>query len=140
MEKKKQIQKYDWKEEYSVGIESIDEQHKKYVEIMNLLIDVINGGECHERIADVFFSLAYYAEHYFINEEIMFKDYKYPHLSQHKELHNDFILRIIQFQKEFENDKDDVCTELFSYLENWFKNHILDYDIKAADFLREHEV
>lgn len=138
MKDKKVLQKYDWKKEYSVGIESIDEQHKKFVEIMNLLIDVINDNACNDRVADVFFSLAYYAEHYFINEEIMFKDYKYPNLSHHKELHNDFILRIIQFQKEFEQDKDNVCRELLGYLENWFKEHILDYDIKASSFLKEH--
>lgn len=137
MKEKEFIQKYDWKEEYSVGIESIDEQHKKFVEILNLLIDVINDNDCSLRIADVFFSLAYYAEHYFINEEIMFKDYKYPNLSHHKDLHNTFILRIIKFQKEFEQDKDNVCRELLSFLQDWFRDHILDYDHKASEFLKK---
>jgi hemerythrin-like metal-binding protein len=140
MKDKYKLEKHDWKEEYSVGIESIDEQHKKFVEILNLLIDVINGGECSDRITDVFFSLAYYAEHYFINEEIMFMDYKYPNLTQHKELHNEFILKITLFQKGFENNKNDVCRDLYAYLEAWFKEHILDYDIKASNFLKEHGV
>ena len=129
------LQKYEWKEEYSVNIEAIDEQHKKFVDIINLLIDIVNKKECNARIADIFFSLAYYAEHYFINEEILFKDYQYPNLSHHKDLHNKFILRIIQFQKEFEADKENICEELLQYLEEWFKEHILEYDKSASDFL-----
>jgi hemerythrin-like metal-binding protein len=134
------LQKHEWKDDYSVNIESIDEQHKKFIEIINLLIDVVNKKHCNSRVADVFFSLAYYAEHYFINEEILFKDYQYPNLTQHKELHNNFILRIIQFQKEFEADKENVCEELLGYLEDWFKEHILQYDKSASDFLKEHGI
>ena len=138
MEDRKLLKKFDWKKDYSVNIDIIDEQHKKFLDIMNLLIDTINENDCSQRVADIFFSLAYYAEHYFINEEIMFKNYQYPNLTQHKEVHNKFIMRIIQFQKEFEQDKENVCEELLQYLEDWFKEHILDYDKQASDFLLEH--
>ena len=137
MSDRKSLQKHMWKEEYSVNITEIDDQHKKFIEILNILIDIINEGQNSNRVADLFFSLAYYAEHYFINEEIFFAEYKYPKLIQHKEHHDKFIKRIIRFQKEFEQEREYVCEQLFAYLESWFYDHILQYDKDAAVFLKD---
>jgi len=126
-----------WKEEYNVNIGLLDKQHKKFLEIFNLLKKAINEGACERNISKVFFSLVYYAEHHLIQEEIYFKNYKYPNFNLHKEAHNHFINRIIKFREDFEEGKEDVCVEMYYFLEEWFNNHILKYDKEAVEFFVE---
>lgn len=136
MENKVNPEPYQWKEEYSVKISVIDDQHKKFLDIINELKVIINSNACKEKVSQVFFQLAYLIDHYFIKEEIYFKDLKYPHLDQHKAQHNTFIERIIQFQKDVENNKPDLCLEIYHFLEDWFDEHILKYDKDAVEHLR----
>ncbi|GAI87333.1 unnamed protein product, partial [marine sediment metagenome] len=121
-----------WKEEYNVNIGLLDKQHKKFLEIFNLFKKAINEGACERNISKVFFSLVYYAEHHLIQEEIYFKNYKYPNFNLHKKAHNHFINRIIKFREDFEKGKEDVCVEMYYFLEEWFNNHILKYDKEAV--------
>ena len=128
---------YQWKNEYTVNITIIDEQHKKFLAIINELKIIINDNSCKEKVSSVFFQIAYLIDYYFIKEEIYFKDCKYPNFEQHKIAHNQFIDRIIQFQKDLENNKPDICLDIYNFLENWFDEHILKYDKEAVEFLRK---
>ncbi|MFC2104066.1 bacteriohemerythrin [Bacteroidota bacterium] len=140
MENKVNPEPYRWKEEYSVNITVIDEQHKKFLNIINELKEIINNNSCKEKVSGIFFQLAYLIDHYFIKEEIYFNDLKYPNLDHHKTEHNLFIERIIQFQKDVQNNKPNLCLEIYHYLENWFDEHILKYDKEAVEYLRKRGV
>jgi hemerythrin len=126
-----------WKDEYNVDIKIIDDQHKKFLDIINELKIIINNNSCKEHVSDVFFQIAYLIDYYFIKEEIYFKDCKYPNLDQHKISHNIFIDRIIQFQKDVEANKPDLCVEIYYFLEDWFNEHILKYDKEAVEYLKK---
>ena len=127
----------EWKDEYKVGVMAIDEHREKFFEIINKLKDTITNKECNVNVADVFFSLVHYAEHYLINEEIYFKDSEYPGFSQHQQHHNNFIARIIQFKEDYTQGKKDVCEDMYFYLEGWLSDHIMHYDTEAVNWLKE---
>jgi hemerythrin-like metal-binding protein len=128
---------FEWKDEYKVGVTAIDEHRKKFFEIINKLKRVITGKDCKIKVADIFFSLVHYAEHYLINEEIYFKESGYSGFSVHQESHNNFIARIIQFKEDYQTGKKEVCEDMYFFLENWLINHILHYDIEAVEWLKE---
>lgn len=128
---------YKWKEEYTVNISVIDEQHKKFLDIINELKDIVNNNACKQEASKIFFQIAYLIDHYFIKEEIYFKDCKYPNFDQHKISHNQFIDKIIQFQKDLEKKKENICLDLYNYLEEWFDEHILKYDKEAVEYLKK---
>ena len=136
MENRVNPEPYQWKDEYTVKITVIDDQHKKFLNIINELKVIINSNSCKEKVSDIFFQLAYLIDHYFIKEEIYFKDLKYPNFEHHKAEHNKFIERTIQFQKDVEDKKPNLCLEIYQYLENWFDEHILKYDKEAVEYLR----
>jgi hemerythrin len=140
MENKVNPEPYKWKEEYTVNINVIDEQHKKFLDIINELKLIINSNTCKENVSKIFFRIAYLIDHYFLKEEIYFKDYEYPNFDQHKIAHNQFIDRIIQFQKDVENNKENLCLDIYTYLENWFDEHILKYDKDAVEFLKRNGI
>ncbi|NOZ47969.1 MAG: hemerythrin family protein [Chlorobi bacterium] len=137
MEKKALYPKYTWQDKYNVDILSIDLQHQKFLEIFNKLSDIINFKSCKDKVSEIFFSLGHFTENYFTKEEMLFNNYKYPNFTAHKEAHNNFIAQIIHFNKNYINGKEDVCIELYQFLEKWFKNHILEYDKDAVTFLKE---
>ncbi len=128
--------KYAWKAEYDTGVKFIDEQHRYFLNIIRDLKDCLDKGVCKESASKIFFSLVHYAEHYLIQEEIYFKDYHFPSVNQHKELHAAFIKRVIQFKTDYARDIEHTCQTMMEYLESWFENHILKYDKEAIEYLK----
>lgn len=130
------VMDYSWKEEYNTGVNFIDEQHKYFLNIIRELHEGLGDNVCMETASKIFFSLAHYAEHFLIQEEIYFKDYHFPSIKEHKELHAAFINRVIQFKTDYQRDVQQTCQTMLEYLVNWFDNHILKYDKEAIEYLR----
>ncbi|HDR89027.1 MAG TPA: bacteriohemerythrin [Bacteroidetes bacterium] len=125
----------EWKDQYKVDVEIIDENHRKFVEIIQRLDRVLNNKACKEDPSDIFYALVHYVEHYLLQEEIYFKNYQYPNFSRHKESHQYFIDQIIRFREEFEKGSETICLEMREFLIEWFREHILSYDKEAVYFL-----
>ncbi|NOY36685.1 MAG: hemerythrin family protein [Chlorobi bacterium] len=133
----KEIKMLEWKPEYEVGVQVIDENHRKFVEMVNHFVEMMNNRSYLHEHTEVFYSLIHYAEHYLIREEILFKDLEYPNLSQHKEKHSRFIEKIKSFQQNHVSDDPVICEEMYAFLINWFNEHILQYDREVSGFLKE---
>lgn len=127
----------EWKEEYTMGMEIMDEHHKKFLDIINMLIKIKNERSCNEEISLVFFRLIYYIENYFVDEEVYIKKNKYPDRKLHKLAHNNFIREVISLQEQYQKGDTNICSKLYDSLTNWFNNHILVEDRKAVEFLKE---
>jgi hemerythrin len=129
-----------WKEEYNFNVKFIDDQHKYFFRTMNKLSACVNAGNCADSGTEIFFELAHYVEHFLIQEEIYFMEYKFPNYLHHKELHSHLMDRFIRFQKDFESKSEKVCADMLEFLEEWFQNHILKYDKEAIEYLIENGV
>ena len=129
--------KYTWKDEYNTSVKFIDDQHKYFFRIITTLKNSIEDRVCREKASKIFFSLAHYAEHFLIQEEIYFKEADFPGIKEHKGLHAGFIRRIVQFQVDYEQDFDHTCQSMLPFLDEWFDNHILKYDMEAIDYLKQ---
>jgi hemerythrin-like metal-binding protein len=127
---------FEWKEEYNTGIGFLDEQHKYFLGIIKDLDSFLKEGACEASASRIFFSLAHYAEHFMIQEEINFKDFQFPRLKEHKELHAAFVKRVVQFKTDYQTDVGHTCETMLDYLIDWFRNHILKYDAEAIDYLK----
>lgn len=66
--------KLEWEEKYSVGIESIDNQHKKLFEAINKLIEVVSEYPNAEKLAPVVESILEYEKFYFATEANILED------------------------------------------------------------------
>ena len=108
--------KYTWNEDFNTGVKFIDEQHRYFFNIVSTLKENLNDGVCKESASKIFFSLAHYVEHYLIQEEIYFKDYNFPTTREHKDLHKEFIRRVVQFQVDYEKDVVETCRTMLVYL------------------------
>ena len=86
-----------WKESYRLGIEEIDEQHKKLFEIANRAYELLKNDfvtDKYDRIVDIIEELKDYAVYHFSFEEKYMASIKYRKLFSHKVIHDDFIAKI----------------------------------------------
>lgn len=126
---------YTWKKEYELNNELYDEQAKKFLDIINQMKRTIAGGVTDKDISDIFFQLTTYYEQYMIREEINMKECNYDKLEKHRESHKDFMNHIMSFREGYEKRDENVCEEMYFFLEKWFDEHMMVEDRSAVDYI-----
>jgi hemerythrin-like metal-binding protein len=126
-----------WKESYSVGIPTIDAQHKQLVALINALHDGMRNGLGNEMLSGVFDSLIKYTETHFKDEERMLAVRGYPTLLAHKAQHADFVTDARKLAADFKAGRVALSMPVMSFLKTWLTTHILDSDQQYAAYLRQ---
>lgn len=131
---------FDWKDEYSCGIETIDAQHKEIIRLMNELY----GAICHETeeaiIKEVFVSLLRYANYHFTTELALFEEYHYEGEARHVAEHNIFIAKVKDLMISDYLTNRNIPLETLHFLKNWFENHIRKTDIEYCRFFGQRQL
>lgn len=126
----------EWSAELSVGIDSIDEQHKKLVNMINALNDAMLTDSSNELLGKIFTGLAAYTQKHFSYEENMFAEYGYADSEEHKRQHTELINQLVELKKKFiENPQGTISADLMQFLKRWLTNHIMKTDKEYTEFL-----
>jgi hemerythrin-like metal-binding domain len=129
-----------WKDSYSCGIDSIDEQHKVIFVLINKVFDAIQGGKTHDVIKGVFIELLEYANYHFALESQLFELYHYADEQKHLDEHRWFIKKIqIMMIHDYLTGKENLL-ETLHFLVEWFTDHILKTDMEYCKYFRFKEV
>jgi len=124
-----------WNETLSIGIDSIDEQHKTLVDMINSLSDALEKGETNDVLQKIFNGLADYTVSHFGYEEELLEQCGYTESEAHKNEHKALYNQVRHLQKKLENGDFTISVELMSFLKGWVTNHILKTDKAYAPFL-----
>ena len=121
-----------WSEEYRLGIDSIDEQHKYLFSIANkaykLLKDQLRTDK-YDQIMEILNELNTYTVNHFREEEQYMASIGYSKLLSHKVQHNDFIGKISNIDlNAIDENQDQYLTELLDFFGEWLVDHILKVD------------
>ena len=127
----------DWKDEYSVGIESIDLQHKTLLVLINQLQSAVeySTGKLFEQAA--LDSLVDYTKKHFSYEEGLMKKYGYPDFEAHKAQHDLMVKKVEQVLSDYQSDSDKAMQQAADFLKGWLINHINGTDKQYSDYLIE---
>ena len=126
----------EWTAELSVGIDSIDEQHKKLVNMINALNEAMLTGSSNELLGKIFTGLAAYTQKHFAYEEALFAEYGYADSKQHKRQHRELIAQVVELKQKFiENPQQTMTADLMLFLKRWLTNHIMRTDKEYTEFL-----
>jgi len=128
---------FKWNDTYSVGVEIFDSDHKKLIEYLNQMYDLMTQKKPREEVKPVLDGLRTYTITHFKNEEIKFKLYDYPDIESHKREHIGFIEKVEEFYKEYNSGKLMLNMEVLNFLTNWLKKHIKGSDQKYKSFFNE---
>ena len=128
---------FKWKDGYSVGIDSIDQQHKKLLQLINQLqtaVDYSTGEEFEREALD---ELVDYTKTHFTYEEGLMEQNGYPDFEPHKAQHAEMINKVEEVLAEYDRDADTAMSNAVEYLKNWLINHINGTDKQYNSFLIE---
>jgi hemerythrin len=127
----------EWSEKLSVGIESIDLQHRKLIEIINSLDDALGNGNAIEVMDRIFRNLLIYTENHFEYEEKLFRQYGYSAQADHKISHQRLTDQVLTLQARAASGQEPIGDELLAFLKLWLTEHIIKEDMAYASFLIE---
>jgi hemerythrin len=117
-----------WKEKYNVNIKEIDQQHKKLIDMINVLHDAIIRKEDKNIMAQIISDMRDYAFIHFKTEEKYFSLIGHKDAESHKAEHNFFLEHVEIFYEEFQNYDSSLAVEVMTFLKDWFINHIVQLD------------
>ncbi len=124
-----------WSDSLSVGLNSIDEQHKVLINLINTLFSEMNSDRSKQAVSTALAKLIQYTGTHFKFEEDLFDKHGYPETDAHKKIHKELVAKVVDFQKQFESGTADVSLELMEFLKDWLVQHIKGTDKKYSSFL-----
>lgn len=129
-----------WRDDLSVGIGSIDDDHKKLLSLINNLQTAVYypTGEAFERQA--LKELVDYTKYHFDREERLMRENDYPDYEPHKRQHEAMIAKVNGFMDAYEKDREGTVEELTQFLKSWLIEHIAGTDQKYSGHLQSRGV
>jgi hemerythrin-like metal-binding protein len=127
-----------WEEKYSVGVEEIDNQHKRMFSTINELLDTINTNSTEESLGHIIESLVEYKKFHFATEEKYFKEFNFDGEEEHIQKHEEFNDRLNQLKEKYPKYTIEFAFELIDFLEDWLINHLMVVDQTYVKCFHEH--
>jgi len=118
-----------WSNTYSVGIKTIDEQHKRLLNLVNDMYDHVLGDPKAERayFQKIIHSAVDYIKVHFATEEKIMRATRFEGYREHKREHDSFILTVVDHIREFEAGRNTLIS-FTNFLKDWILTHIAIID------------
>ncbi|HEB50248.1 MAG TPA: bacteriohemerythrin [Desulfobulbus sp.] len=124
-----------WRDSYSVGIDQIDQEHKKLVELINEVFIVVRDKGHAETLNSAVDTLVEYTGYHFAAEEKAMEEARYPDLDKHREEHQRLEKEVVGFQQRLAVEGDAIRTEFYHFLRDWLIHHIVECDMLYSAYL-----
>jgi len=129
------VQAFVWDDRFVTGIDIVDQQHHRLVDIVNQVGDMLlDGSQVGEGAMQALFKeLADYAVKHFADEEGLMKQARIDqrHIDQHTGHHKDFVQQVVTMWKSRSTMKN-PAEAVHGFLAAWLTFHILSEDQDMA--------
>jgi hemerythrin-like metal-binding domain len=128
----------EWSDEFSIGVEIFDNEHKALMAILNELHLAVSNRRERAELERICFKLMEHAVQHFRHEELYFQDWAYPEREAHSAAHKHLRRQIFSMQDKLLTDPSgDGGEAMSSFLRQWLTQHILSDDRQYGAFLRQ---
>lgn len=122
---------YTWSVKYNTGNFVIDHQHKQLLLLINNLREVCQQVEFQPTLLNIIFEeVTNYTQYHFKTEEEMMNSVNYSGIEAHKELHRDFVEKLVQFKIHAKSGTAYIDLAFCQFLKDWLIGHIAVEDPK----------
>lgn len=129
---------------YSIGIEEMDAQHARWIQLIDQF-RTAGSGQLLERAGiaaarRALDELLKYTRGHFASEEEFIAAHHYPDLEAHKQKHRELEAIVVKLQDEIQAHKS-VSTplKLNLFITVWLMEHIMNEDMKYARFVLQQQ-
>lgn len=127
-----------WKPEYSVGIASMDDEHREMIGMINGVyarLDALSEpGDIEACLEEIFSTIS---AHFALEERIM-REAAYEEYEAHKDDHEDLLDEIRDLMDDFVADAVTGRRILEARLSAWFSRHFASFDARLHGQLGPH--
>lgn len=125
----------NWREEFSVGIARIDQQHRKLVGFLNDLYEAMQAGKGRGALGQVLGELLLYTKTHFAAEEQLMKAHGFPGYEDHRARHERMAQKVKDLSEQFRAGTLASPIQMTNFLKDWLAKHILETDKQYGPFL-----
>ena len=131
---------FTWQSKFAFDIESIDNDHKRLVGLIDDLYSAMSQGQARIIIHGVVKELVDYTRVHFRREEFYMKSTSYPDFDAHKKAHDVFVEQIDLYQQKLVQGKDNISIDVLTFLREWLSEHILKTDKKLVPHFKHYGI
>ena len=124
-----------WDEQYSIGVQIIDNHHKHLFMLLNKTYDSNIKYVPTDELGALFDELINYTIYHFSKEERLMQETRFPDFQSHKIKHENFSQKVMEMNEYFHTGRNSLTLEVISFLNNWLLDHILLADVEFGRFL-----
>jgi len=131
----------EWDDTLLTGIQAIDVQHHRLVDLINEFNDQVLRSTTldEERVFSGRFliELRSYANIHFVAEETMLVEQQYPGFLDHQAEHQTFINEIEKLENRFRLNEPALAVDVFLFARDWIIHHVNHSDRKYIEFIKK---
>jgi hemerythrin-like metal-binding protein len=117
-----------WTPQLSVGIDSIDSQHKRLIDLINELHAAMMSGKGADVLSKTLDGLASYTATHFSYEENLMRQTGFSGFTAHCAEHAKLIDSVRKLQQERRSGKTAISLDVMKFLRQWLRDHIAGMD------------
>lgn len=129
----------EWDVKFSVGVQRIDEEHKKLIDIINKAA-VTNKFKKIRVVLATLDEMINYAGYHFLTEVTYMVGSDYSEYLFHRNEHIGFTDKVIDFQNRVVSGDSQVVNEAQEFLKQWLVNHIQETDSRYTDWFNRNSL
>lgn len=127
-----------WQQDLSVGVDRIDDQHKKMFQMAEELFRAEKDHREKDFLAKMLHFLDEYVQNHFAEEERYMSEIGYPGIALQKKEHAYFTRQLEILKKEFESSGGDIILVINAnhVILDWIKTHISKLDKSIGEYAK----
>ena len=126
-----------WDKTLSVEVPEIDDDHRKLVDLFNLLNRAVANEESRDYTEALLDELISCTIWHFKHEERLMLKYGYQGLEEHRLEHAELVDSAKALQQKFLSGGSPTSSEDIEFMEHWLTGHIYGADMELGAFLAE---
>lgn len=121
----------EWDHRYETGIETVDEDHRQLIELINDFHDLLLQGGSRAEVIDLLGVVYANFKLHFLTEEDFMRSTDYPDFRTHKADHDRLLEEFNDISACYEEGRYfNKPLTLAEHVKNWFDTHFFDMDRK----------
>lgn len=123
-----------WSPDLSVGIDFIDADHQKLMELLTELHDLIGPSRAQSAVVKLDELIDFTRQHFRLEERLM-QESGYAAFEQHRQSHEVLLQEIGELRQHLAGGEKEAGRETMDFLRDWLLGHILESDKDLGGFL-----
>jgi len=126
------VHQLEWREEYSVNVPKLDQDHRLIFELIKELREAAHRQDADTLVPQVLKKLNQYALQHLQREELLLRIRAFPGYAEHKAEHDTYLAKVASLQANL--GRRDIAVRIVNFLTEWWRDHILSSDQRYSRY------